>query len=626
MNRFALTDPLDEARTAVSRRILVVATTVFAAAAVLLATGPFPIPLRGALVAGFTLAALLSWGATRWRGDQAQWAVVAVTIVALALLAVYAALSGLGLNAPPIGFMTLLTVAICAAVGTRIGVVTAAISVVSLLALAWAEHRGLISGARLLPDLGLERRLVNHLLLVAASLACGVMVAQVLQLHRRASDEREARFVGLLGIAVDTYWEIDAASSTTAVWRRTDDGRFVKVEQSFPAPWNRPEWATDAADTAAHKRAYDLQRPFRDLRTQWRGRDGSIRHELTSGEPRFDAAGRFVGYWGVGRDITATVRLQQSARASEARYRDLFEISPLALVIHHDWQVVDANAVAVALFGYPDLAAMKGQNLLAHLGAAHQQALAQERLVAVRAGTGLPPVVYQAKTRDGRRLMLRASATRLDDESAPAVLSIFDDITELHDAQEALRRSETTLSHLVTTSPDLITLTDLATGQYVMVNDTFTRITGYTREQAIGHTALELGIWSDPEQRLAFIEAVRSRGTVSDWPQEFVSRSGQHFLLLLSAAQFELEGLRYLVLNGRDISESERTRLAHEAVLDNASLGIAFTRELVFMQATPAFEQMLGWERGTLMGQRGRKVWGSEAEYKQVGQLINERL
>ena len=82
-----------------------------------------------------------------------------------------------------------------------------------------------------------------------------------------------------------------------------------------------------------------------------------------------------------------------------------------------------------------------------------------------------------------------------------------------------------------------------------------------------------------------------------------MSRSGERFLLLLSAAQFDLEGRRYLVLNGRDISETERTRLAHEAVLQNASLGIAFTRELVFMQANPALEQMLGWERGTLTGQ-----------------------
>ena len=40
----------------------------------------------------------------------------------------------------------------------------------------------------------------------------------------------------------------------------------------------------------------------------------------------------------------------------------------------------------------------------------------------------------------------------------------------------------------------MITLTDMATGRYVMVNDTFARATGWTREEAIGRTSLELGV------------------------------------------------------------------------------------------------------------------------------------
>jgi len=625
VDRIVLPDPRDEAHVAIAQRFLVVATVVFGLAALLVATGAFPIPHRAALVACFVLASLFSLLATRWRVTAAQWAVLAVNVGALVLVALYGMLSGLGLNAPAIGFVTLLPMVICAAVGARTGIVTAAASVASLLALAWAEQRGLIGGAALLADLPLPRRLANHLLLVGAGLACGLMVSHVLLIRRRASDEREARFVGLLGIAVDTYWELDAAFRSSTLWRRDKSNRFVKIERRFPAPWDLPEWITDSVSFEALRADLAAHRPFRDLRTQCRRGDGSVRHELISGEPRFDEHGRFVGYWGVGRNITADVLLQQTAQASEARYRDLFAVSPLALVIHQDWRVVDANAAAVVLFGYPDAAAMKGQRLLDHLDP-EEQTLAQERLRTVQAGQSLTPAVYRWIMRDGRRPILRATATRLEAEGRASVLSIFDDITELHDAQEALRRSETTLSHLVATSPDLITLTDLETGQYVMVNDTFTRFTGYSRDEAIGHTALELGVWTDAEQRTAFVDAIRSRGSVSDWPQQFVSRSGKSFSLLLSAALFELEGQRYLVLNGRDISETERTRLAHEAVLDNASLGIAFTREQRFVQANPALEQMLGWERGTLTGQPGRMVWASDAEYGEVGAMIGPQL
>jgi PAS domain S-box-containing protein len=316
---------------------------------------------------------------------------------------------------------------------------------------------------------------------------------------------------------------------------------------------------------------------------------------------------------------------RRASEEREAHYRELFEVSPLALVVHRDGHVIDANPAALALFGYPDLATMKQHWLLQHLED-DKKALAKERMRAAIAGQRLPPTEYRAVTHDGRRLTLRVTATRLWAERHPAVLSIFDDISELHDAQEALSRSQTTLSHLVATSPDLITLTDLESGRYVMVNDTFTRITGYSSDEAIGRTALELGLWIDPQARAAFMARVRERGTVTDWPQPFVSRHGEHFLLLLSAAQFELEGRRYLVLNGRDISDSERARLAHEAVLENASLGIAFTRERKFVQANPAFEQMLGWERGTLTGQPGRVVWANDDEYGEIGATIGPGL
>jgi len=319
------------------------------------------------------------------------------------------------------------------------------------------------------------------------------------------------------------------------------------------------------------------------------------------------------------------VQMQQAMHATQTRYRKLFEVSPLALVVHQDLRVVDANPTALAMLGYPDLASLVGQPLLQSFDA-DEIAPARQRALAALAGERLSPAVFHWTTRDGRRRVVRATATRIEGAGQSSLLSIFDDITELHDAQEALRRSEATLSHVVATSPDMITLSDLETGRFVMVNDTFMRYSGFTSEQVVGRTAVELEIWSEPDERAAFIAAVRERGTVTNWPHEFVARSGERHSMLLSAALFDLEGRRYLVLNGRDISETKRARLAHEAVLDNASLGVAVTREQRFVQANPALEQMLGWQRGTLTGQPGRVVWASDAEYGQIGATLGPRL
>ena len=80
----------------------------------------------------------------------------------------------------------------------------------------------------------------------------------------------------------------------------------------------------------------------------------------------------------------------------------------------------------------------------------------------------------------------------------------------------------------------------------------------------------------------------------------YQARQGRAFSLMVSAARFTLEGRDYLVLNGRDVTAVERERLEREAILLNASIGIAMTRDRRFHLANPKFEQMFGWSPGSL--------------------------
>ena len=224
----------------------------------------------------------------------------------------------------------------------------------------------------------------SSLLMLGVGLSSGLMVRRVFHHYLGASREREARFQSLLGIAADAYWEIDAALTRTRVWRRSGGTNFGPQALELGAPWEQTAWEFEPGVAEQHRADLQAHRPFRDLRVRWHRADGSMVHVLVSGEPRLAADGRFLGYWGVTRDVDALAR-----------------------------------------------------------------------------------------------------------------------------AQEALRHSELVLSTLVTTSPDMITLTDVATGRYVMVNDTFTRVTGYTREEAVGRTSLELGVWGSTERREEFIRRLR---------------------------------------------------------------------------------------------------------------------
>ncbi len=502
MNPSVLSDPRDAVRALVQRYLFATFAAVGLGAALLawLARGAPP-GLRLALAIGFVGMSLYSLAALRWPRWGGSAGVVALCLAGLGLAGGTALANGWGLNTPAMGALTLFTLLIAATVDTRAGIGLALACASVFVGLALAEAAGWIPGVSALATMPLPRRLGIHLFVLAIGLAGGLLVTRVFSHYLGVSRERELRFQGLLGIAADSYWEMDQQFRVQALWKPLPDGRFVIESRPGFAPWEAPDLWLEPQVLAAHRADLEARRPFRNLPARRTLPDGTQRHELVSGEPRFAPDGRFLGYWGVTRDMTE--------------------------------QVV---------------------------------------------------------------------------------------------AAEALRRSEALLSHLVTTSPDLITLTDAATGRYVMVNDAFERYSGWRAAEVIGRTSLDIGVWGDRAQREDFVRRLADDGAVRDLPIEFVSKSGQRFSLLVSAVRFRLEEGSYIVLNGRDVTAAERTRLAHEAVLANASLGIGFTRERVFVQANPALEKMLGWAVGTLAGQPGRAVWASDAEYAEIGALIGPAL
>jgi PAS domain S-box-containing protein len=339
--------------------------------------------------------------------------------------------------------------------------------------------------------------------------------------------------------------------------------------------------------------------------------------------------GTFLGYWGVARDATEDVRARHALADTETRYHELFSCIPTAVLVHRAGRVVDANPAAAALLGARDLAAMRGVDILAFFPPDGNRQQAQERIAQIERlpqGTALPPAEYRLQSLDGRRLFVRATAVRLHADGAPTMLSIFSDETERKAAEDAVRRSEELLSHLVAMSPEVITLTELHNGRYAMVNETFVRITGWRMEEVIGRSSSELGIWADLADRDRLVRAVREQGEVENMPAEFRRRDGTHVSMLVSAARFVMDGRDYLVINARDVTEAERTRKELQAILQNASIGIAFTRDRRFVQANAHCEQILGWPPGGLVGQPGSAVWPSPQEYEALGREIGPAL
>ncbi len=536
---------------------------------------------------------------------------------------------GEGTHSQALGFACLLICVISITAGVRHGAWMAAFATAALLGLTWAEQHHWLPGAAAVTDTPTALRVFRQLLLLACSISGGLLISRVTAHYVAAASERERRFHSLLRIAVDWYWELDAQHRFTHVSDHPSVHRAPGRSMIGLTPWDADDTpGLNDAVLEDHRADLEAHRPFNGLVLRRPGASG-MRYLSLSGEPKFDARGVFLGHWGVGRDITEQMHAQQATAASEARYRDLFERSPSPLLLHRQGLVIDANDSAARIFGVSDRAGMVGFSLLEATADMETRTLLRERIAQLGRlplGQGLPVAELRMLSRSGRPLTLQATGVRVEAPDGPAILSIYFDVTARVAAEGALRRSESMLSLLFATSPDCITLTDMATGRYLLVNDTFARISGYRIDEARGRTALELGIWADPADRDKLVTTIRTTGRVTEQPTLFRTKSGALVSMRVSAARFDMDGHDYLVINARDVTDSERQRLEREAILESTSVGVALTRDRHFVLANPAIERMLGWGPGTLVGQPGAVVWPSTTEYEQLGSDIGAPL
>ena len=146
---------------------------------------------------------------------------------------------------------------------------------------------------------------------------------------------------------------------------------------------------------------------------------------------------------------------------------------------------------------------------------------------------------------------------RFELEGRPHVLASVRDIDARKRIEQALRESEERFAQIFNATSTMLAFTELTRGRIIDVNAAWLASTGMRREEAIGKTGHELGLWTRAEDRARILDALAIDRRVVDIGVDLVM-GGRTFAALVTVEYIDMRGERYILWEIRDISQRKR--------------------------------------------------------------------
>ena len=341
-----------------------------------------------------------------------------------------------------------------------------------------------------------------------------------------------------------------------------------------------------------------LVRRHRSHRFQWRLRrlDGriipievSVTSVVIRGKPVFV---------GMVRDISE--RAEAALAESEARFSAAFHASPafISIIRLVDGQYVLANDKFLNFLGYP-LEQIVGR-ACTDLGIWEDPAEFTSVFHDIRTLNSIRNRECRWRNRRGEVFTVLFSAETIKLNDTPHVLAMALDISQRKRAEEELkasevrlRESETRFSVAFQASPVFISIFRKSTEKYVLANDALLHWLGCSRQEVLGRTSGELGMWENHDERVAVWRDLRSTGSIRQRECRWRNRRGDLATILLSAETITLDNEPHVLSLVLDITQRKKAEV---------EMLKALTREKELSQLKSNFVSMVSHEFRTPLG------------------------
>ena len=317
---------------------------------------------------------------------------------------------------------------------------------------------------------------------------------------------------------------------------------------------------------------------------------------------------------------------QESVNASEEWFRRLFSLIPLPLIFcAFDGTILQINDAAVALIGLP-----REEIVNRRAWSFERLEIEPDQIEKLREAWRNREPMYDVPitivhtSGQSRRLLKRFEPFTMD--GVAGMLCTALDITERDATKSALQEAEERFSKAFRTSP-LALLLGWYDGTLIDVNLETERLTGYTREELIGSSTLDLGIWYYPEVRTRSqtLEIFERDGRISGLEAEIIRKDGSRRDVLVSSERIyigERPAILSLVLDvteRRQMADAlHRSEQRFQVAFDASPTAIAISTldGCVISTVNDRFLSLFGATREELIGKSGKELdlWGDPTE------------
>ncbi|MHC1744814.1 MAG: PAS domain S-box protein [Syntrophobacteraceae bacterium] len=291
--------------------------------------------------------------------------------------------------------------------------------------------------------------------------------------------------------------------------------------------------------------------------------DGTVVHYETIRSPYVNETGRILGVIGVSRDILERRQAEETLRRSEAKFARVFSASPVAMSLTRetDGHFIDVNASFETLSGLGREQILNRSSV--DLGFIDAEERARLRGIVARQGR-IRNEMSTIRRPTGEVLLLRISAERIEISGEPCYLFIVEDVSEKMRMEEALKEGKRLFSEIFHLSPELAIITRKRDGRVIAVNDALLNACGFSREEVIGRTTIELGIWGGPEERQTLLSKFKEEGITRHCEIHLRRKSGERFPVMYSMVSVDYQGEECLFAVGIDITERKKAEEERE--------------------------------------------------------------